>query len=109
VRKFRVLALLALGLAGCAAQQGAQVKPVADESLTCSQLQVAIANAKAAETKAEENKGNGVTGFVVGMLIPGALGNQEMSNQMTANQIAEATKARVEKLEAIYREKHCRG
>ena len=109
MKNFAIVWALALSLAACASQQASQPTPVAEESFTCAQLKTALAEARSAQANADAKKGNSAAGYIAGILIPGAVGNMAAANQMSLDTAAENAKARVDKLEAISRQKNCRS
>jgi hypothetical protein len=109
MKNIEIVGALALALAACASQQNSAPKAVAEESLTCEQLKAAIAQAQTNSANADAAKGNSAAGYIAAILIPGAAGNMIAGNQASADTVADNAKARVDKLEAISRQKNCRG
>jgi hypothetical protein len=108
MKNLGIVGALALALTACASQSGPP-KPVAEESLSCEQLKAVIAQAKTNAANADAAKGNSAAGYIAAILIPGAAGNMIAGNQASADTVADNAKARVDKLEAISRQKNCRG
>ena len=90
-------------LAGCATPHVVDEQQVADDNLTCSELDQAITEAKDFEQKARDEKGVTGTNVMAGILFwPAIIGTYS-----NANEAIEAAEDRQEHLQDMKEEKGC--
>ena len=90
-------------LAGCATPHVVDEQQVADDKMTCSELDQAIAEARDFEEKARDEKGVTGTNVVAGIFFPLAI----VGTYSNANEAIEAAEDRQEHLQDMKKEKGC--
>jgi len=103
IAKFALAGTLALGLTACATPRVVQVKQLGDESMSCQQIQAAIAEANRFEQAARSERG--VTGKNVAAAVFFPLGL--VGTYVNTDEAIDAARMRRDQMMELYRRKNC--